>query len=259
MTDLRTPRVAVDAMLREDADGLPERVNGNTAYYVLSDPSSLSAETKASIYHWLVPTSTAAFGADMAPYWRDREADGYLDRITEFVVIGDSDRNFVGWTGFHRLQSSVSPDATTIYIDSTGVVPEHQGQGLLKKVFRDRLTMDGAPCGGATFYAARSESPIFFMLMRTTFGASAIFPRPSTNVPSDVSTAALELARWLGQESIFDATEMRIEGAYSNLDALYGELPSSGDGELDEFIRKSLGPLDAFLMFARPASRSELS
>jgi hypothetical protein len=55
----------------------------------------------------------------------------------------------------------------------------------------------------------------------------------------------------LGQEDKFNADDLRILGAYDNLDVLYGDLPKCGDQHIDSFFRDTLRPEDAYIVIAR--------
>jgi hypothetical protein len=65
-----------------------------------------------------------------------------------------------------------------------------------------------------------------------------------------MADAIAGLAEWLGQADIFERDTFVVKGAYSSLDALYGERPRSGDPELDEFVYSLVGPHDAMLATA---------
>jgi hypothetical protein len=242
------PKEAALAHLLEVEEMLPDTVDLGSGLRSLTwtRPSELDDRTRERIYSALVPVSSWAFGADMTPYWRDRRAGGYLKRISEFTVVVDSEDRFVGWTGFHRIDGPVP----NLYVDSTGVVPPYQSAGVMRQIFRARLNAALDAEAGPAMVSARSESPIFYLLLASLFGREHVFPQPAREAPLAVRETAARLAEWLGQTDIFDPDTQRVVGAYDNLDALYGDLPSCGDADLDEFFRASLGPLDAYLMVA---------
>ncbi|WP_377272032.1 hypothetical protein [Peterkaempfera sp. SMS 1(5)a] len=225
---------------------------GLTATVIVRPGAVLNLSAQERVYAALIPVTTSSFGADMTPYWAQRSKEGYLERLAEFVLIAGEDGRMVGWTGFHVLPYD---GFTLVYLDSTGMVPTRQSGGVMRRLMRDRVTgaaVAACPAGSPVYLTARTESPIFYRLMRGLLPApEALHPQPSAAAPGDVVEAARHLARWLGQEGILDAPALTVRGAYDALDALYGELPTTGDAELDKLFRGQLGPLDAFLLVGR--------
>jgi hypothetical protein len=188
----------------------------------------------------------------MTPYWSQRSKEGYLERLTEFVLVSAPDGSMVGWTGCHLLPYD---EHTLIYLDSTGMVPQWQSRGVMGALMRSRVHHAVLPrCAGdrPVFLTARSESPVFYRLMRGLLCDShPLFPHPALPAPPEVVSAALHLAAWLGQGGTLDPVTLAIRGAYGGLDELYGELPTTGDTDLDKLFRGQLGPLDAYLLTGR--------
>lgn len=191
----------------------------------------------------------------MAPYWSDRRSTGYLERLTEFTAVLGQRQEMVAWTGYHLVPG----DPPAVYVDSTGVVPGRQSAGLMTSVLRHRLGSALREIRFQGVVSARSESPVFYRLLRKLFGVGAVYPMPNRTVPNALLRSARDIAAWLGQDAIFDSHTLRLTGAYSNLEQLYGEIPSSGVGEIDEFFRTSLGPLDAFIIVVDVARSSMLT
>jgi len=215
-------------------------------YALWRDPARLDGASRDWIYTSLIAVSTRAFGADMGPYWRDRRRAGYLDTITRFALILNNRHQMIGWSGFHARRFG---GARCMYIDSTGVVPEHQGQGLTAALQRRFVYREIASRPFSRLnLVMRTESPIVYAGFRRAVGPRAMHPAPGRPVPPSIQRIGRDAAEWLGQAGTFRAPELKIEDAYANLDALYGELPSAGDRELDEFFRAALRPVDAFIV-----------
>ncbi|WP_440901269.1 GNAT family N-acetyltransferase [Actinosynnema sp.] len=226
---------------------------GLTAFVVDRPGRVLTLSAQWRIYDALVPVTTRSFGADMTPYWAQRSKEGYLERLAEFVLIASPEGRMIGWTGFHVLPYD---RRTLVYLDSTGMVPEQQSRGVMRKVMRERIHEAVLPACRPdlpVYLTARSESPVFYRLMRGLLQEEhhVLHPHPSLPVPEDVADSALDMATWLGQGAILDRTTLAIRGAYDGLDELYGELPTTGDADLDKLFRGQLGPLDAYLLAGR--------
>lgn len=224
---------------------------GLSAHIVGNPGDALNRSTHLRIYAGLIPLTTSSFDADMTPYWAQRSKEGYLERLAEFVMIADADGTWIGWTGFHVLPFDTM---TLVYIDSTGMSPDRQSRGAMRELMRARLHDDVlARCSEnlPVYLTARSESPIFYRLMRGLVADGNLFPQPISDFPSDVVDAAELLSQWLGQRHLLNSETLAVQGAYEALDELYGELPTTGDENLDKLFRERLGPLDAYLLVGR--------
>lgn len=213
---------------------------------------ALTPVTQEALYRALVPISTSSFGADMTDYWRDRSANGYFERLSEFVVVADELDQIVGWTGYSVLDPG---SFVCIYIDSSGVVPTAQSRGVMRDVLQRRLcagAIDRLHASRRLYVSARSESPIVYKLMCGIVGPSNLFPNPDLRTPPDVLECGKVLAAWLGQAALIEEGSLIVRNAYANLDKLYGNLPVTGDPALDTMFHNSLGPLDAYLLTGRP-------
>ncbi|OJH39891.1 N-acetyltransferase [Cystobacter ferrugineus] len=212
-------------------------------------PFALDASHKQAIYGALREVSTLAFGADMAPYWRDRSLDGYLDKLTRFYFIHGADDRIVGWTGYHRLMLA---GQTCLYLDSTGVLPELQNTGIMTGLFSQFLLVELLRAGPRDLYVAmRTENPVVYQSFYKVAGEHNTFPSLSMPVPDKVQEMGRQLAAWLKQGDKLEAPSLRVKGAYDNLDALYGELPTCDDDNINRYFRQHLRPVDAFLVLAR--------
>ncbi|WP_302074461.1 hypothetical protein [Burkholderia glumae] len=214
----------------------------------ISPGERLPEETREAIYQALIPVTTSSFGADMTPYWNFRKANGYFAKLREFTAIEDAAGQMVGWTGYSVIRDAV---ATTLYIDSTGVVPTRQSGGVMRHLLHTRVRAAYAELRHAApvmFATARSESPIFYKLLRKVLGGDQVYPHVGESVPSDILECGRRLAAWLGQSDILEPDSLVLRNAYTMVDELYGELPSTGDAELDRLFRDKLGPRDAYLL-----------
>jgi hypothetical protein len=247
----RLPAVAdvLGAGLRQaEVVPLTEELTG----YVVNQPAdTLDRSVHRRVYDALVPVTTSSFAADMTAYWAQRSKEGYLERLAEFVLVADADDAMVGWTGFHVLPYE---DRTLIYIDSTGMVSQRQSRGVMRRLMRSRVGKSMLPrCRTdlPVYLTARSESPVFYRLMRGLLDGPELFPHPTLPPPPDIVACARLLADWLGQSALLNPNTLAVEGAYQALDVLYGELPTTGDPHLDTLFRDRLGPLDAYLLVSR--------
>jgi hypothetical protein len=227
-------------------------LDGGLTGYIINRPAdTLDRSVHRRVYGALVPVTTNSFAADMTTYWAQRSKEGYLERLAEFILVADADDLMVGWTGFHILPYE---DRTLVYIDSTGMVAQRQSRGVMRRMMRSRVTDSMLPrCREdlPVYLTARSESPVFYRLMRSLLDGSELFPHPTLAPPPDIVACARLLADWLGQGPLLNPDTLAVEGAYQALNMLYGELPTTGDPHLDTLFRGRLGPFDAYLLVSR--------
>lgn len=230
---------------------LPENLRG---YSVLDPGAVLDAKIQDDIYSVLVPITTSSFGADMTPYWSQRRQQGYFRRLTEFIFIADQEDQIVGWTGYYVLKCE---GYQNIYIDSSGMIPSRQSRGIMRAVWAERLVKDAfsrSDRTGRLYVSARSESPILYKLLCGLVGQDSVYPNVGGSMPDHILRCGADLAAWLDQSALLERQRLIIRGAYANLDALYDELPSTGDPILDRLFREELGPLDAYLLVGEVSS-----
>jgi len=240
--------------LPELTDAIPEQYQddvitlapGITAHAYRQPGERFPADVARAMYTMLVPVTSYAFGADMTGYWQARASGDYLGRLAELVFITDAAGRVVGWSGFSVIPHA---DCTIVYNDSSGVIPPHQRRNLMGTVFARRI----ADCqriyarpGTPLYFATRTESPIIYKMRARLM--TRLYPNPSHPTPARVVAHAKTLAAWLGQADKFDADMLIVRNAYDMVDDLYGELPASGDAALDAWMRRQLGPADAFLL-----------
>ena len=252
VTPPSTELPTVKDVLGEVPQGSP-LAPGLTEFVIARPGDVLTRTVHSRIYQALVPVTSRSFGADMTPYWMQREREGYMERLAEFVLVADDNGTMVGWTGYHRLAFD---DFTLIYLDSTGMIPDWQSRGCMRKLMHRRVTgcaIPGCVEEVPVYLTARTESPIFYRLMRSLLDASNLFPQPAVAPSIDIVRSAVALAKWLGQEPLLDTSTLILRNAYDTLDELYGDLPVTGDPVLDAMFRDQLGPLDAYLLVGRAA------
>jgi len=230
---------------------------GMTGYALIEPGEALPAEQQDAVFNALVTVTTASFAADMKGYWAHRRQERYFEHLSEFAVVADERGQMVGWTGY---QTFVADDFTNVYVDSTGMVGADQSRGVMRAVFQERIgraALAGLVDSGPVFVSARSESPVFYKLMRAVVAPGGLFPQASAALPADVLACAQHLAECLGQTNILQPGSLVLRNAYAAiLDELYGELPSCGEPELDWLFRSELGPLDAYLLVGRAGEGS---
>jgi hypothetical protein len=241
---------SIDALRSVSAAKLPQYgLKGGWSYICWDDTAEFTEEFQDVVFSLLVEISTKAFGADMTPYWRDRKQGRFFEKITKFCLLVDPLGNISGWTGYHRR---IFSGQHCLYLDSSGVLPEAQGGGIMGHVHSKMIIQECLRYAPRPVYLlARTESPVVYRLLRNGCGADNIWPSPDAPVDRRVSLIGEDAAEWLGQSEKFDRGSMKILGAYDNLDALYGDLPTCGEPQIDAFFRKTLRPEDAFIVVAR--------
>ncbi len=219
--------------------------------HIVADPGAhFSAATQAAIFAALIPVSLAAFAADLSAYWAQRRAEGYFERLAEFVLIADAQDRMIGWTGHSVITCAAYAN---VYLEASGMVPGEQSRGVTRTLFDNRSRTSFVKHKGRerVYVSARTESPIVYKLMRRLLGAERLFPNPALATPADVLECGRGLAEWLGQAELLEPGSLVLRGAYAQLESVYGELPLTGDAELDRLFRGRLGPLDAYLVIGR--------
>ena len=248
--DLMSPRVPMRELAEQlSHQPLVQPLPGRFQLASWLRPSLLSEASQDDMFATLVRISTLSFGADMTPYWAGRKAGGYFQKISRFCFIIAGDGAVVGWTGFHRQRFG---GQHCLYLDSTGVLPEYQGSGIISQVQSRILARElAAHAFSSRYLITRTENPVVYRMLQRAVGAERIYPSARMPVvPERIQRIGADTAVWLRQQDVFDPLTLKVAGAYSNLDALYGQLPTSGDGELDAFFQRSLRPVDAFLVIA---------
>lgn len=219
------------------------------SYVAWTNTAEFSTASKDVMFSCLIEISTKAFGADMTSYWADRDEGGFFERITKFCLLVDPTDTVAGWTGYHRTRFGGMP---CLYLDSSGVLPELQGDGLMGRLHTRMITHEcivHAP--RPVHLVTRTENPVVYRLLRDGCGADNIWPSPHAAPSPRVSAIGSDAADWLEQREKFEPATLSVRGAYDNLDALYGDLPSCGEAATDEFFRTSLRPEDAYIVVAR--------
>lgn len=222
-------------------------INNEFMVFLIQKPDkSLSDSVKVLIYKAFIPLTTYAFGADMTSYWSFRAQSGYMENLEQLVLISNMKGELIGWTGYCLLDSG---KANIVYNDSSGLIPPYQKKGIMSNLLNRRTAECVARFSGSSkplLFATRTESPIIYSMRKKL--TKKIYPNPDYPTPGYVIAAALYLAEWLGQKEILELHSLVLRNAYGMVDELYGELPTSGNVELDAWINGQVGPLDAFLL-----------
>jgi len=224
-----------------------EDIGQNCSAHHYTQPGKLFPKNIAnSVYEILVPVTSYAFGADMTGYWKNRRAGNYLENSEELVLLTNSGNKIIGWSGYSIINNTA---CTIIYNDSSGVIPPYQNKGLMGTIFKSRVSVclekfqrQNVPL----YFSTRTESPVIYKMRQRLM--SKIYPNPNYPTPNRVTTHAKILADWLGQLEKFEAESLIVRNAYDMVDDLYGELPTSEDQELNQWIYSQLSSVDAFLL-----------
>ena len=227
----------------------PFPLPGGMRGYAVAEPGlAFDLSTQETIYATLVRVTSLSFGTDTTAYWAERREQRYFARLAEFIALVDPDDTVIGWSGYSYFRDR---DAGFIYCDSTGLAPGYKTRGVMREMAAARLTQFAFKRyadPGRLYVTARSESPIVYKLTRDIPGVKRLYPDPDGPTPQHVLACGRALAEWLGQSHLLQPDTLILRGAYAALEALYGELPSTGDAILDHLFRDQLGPLDAFLL-----------
>jgi hypothetical protein len=215
------------------------------SYITWRPPSRLARETQEWLYESLVEVSSQAFGADMTAYWQERCAGNYFLELQQFTLLLDK-TEFIGWTGHHVRRFA---GATCLYLDSTGVLPNYRGRRVIDIVQTHAVVRELVVRPHKRVYlAVRTESPVIYRFLQQAAGANYIYPSPKGSTPVRIQEIGSAIVAWLNQTDVFDPTLLKVAGAYSGLDALYGEMPVCSDEELNGFFKRELTPVDAFIV-----------
>ncbi len=244
----KTVILGIESVLKNELDKftLDDMGGGYKAYSIKKPGKELSQAAQAAIYDVYVPLTSHAFGADMTLYWRTRKEEQYMERTEELVLVADKNNDLVGWTSYSLVKADKS---TIIYNDSSGITPPHQKNKLMSRLFQKRVSdciAEYADENIPLLFATRTETPVMYAMQKKL--TDMLYPSPDYPTPDFIGDQALIMADWLGQKDKLDKKSLIIRNAYAMLDELYGELPSSGDEVLDQWIRHQVGPLDAFLL-----------
>lgn len=246
--------------LPHDATPAPRigRLSSGFRYAEWLDPSRLGEAARDQVQDRLVDVSTRVFGVDMAPYWEGRRALGYFDDASWIALILDPDDRIIGWAGYRLCRLAGAP---CVYLDSSGILREHQRRRLVPDLqVRALIRAAAARPLDSLYLVMRTANPVVYRALVAGMGGRHVHPAPGRAVPRTVSEIAAAAVSQLGpsvgwgEETQLDAATLRIERTYSNLSAVYDEPPLSGDGAIDGLFRQ-LGPADAFLIVARTGLR----
>lgn len=244
------PRVH-DVLGADAARTWPYRLPHGLTAHVVADPgTAFSPATQEKIYAALLPVSVAAFAADLTGYWAQRRSERYFERLAEFILIADADDRMIGWTGHSVI---VGDGYANVYLEASGMVATEQSRGVTRTLFDNRSRTSFVKHKGRerVYVSARTENPIVYKLMRRLIGADLLYPNPAGPTPPDVLACGHDLAAWLGHPEQLVPGTLVMRNAFAAVASLYGEVPVTGEPELDALFGGRLGPLDAYLVIGR--------
>ncbi len=215
-------------------------------------PPAVPVERREGLLPPLIRASTAAFGANTAAVWHERLADSWFDRVDRLLLVLDRDEEVVGWTSYRKLRLA---GARALYMDTTGIVPEHQRHGLIpaiqsRVVLRALLARPLRPL----HVVYRTRNPVVWRGLRRRLGEENVAPPLRGEVQSWAPGLAAALRGLLAEPGELELETLVVRGAYADRGgAVYGEAeaPRSGDSETDAYFEERLGPDDALLVIAR--------
>ncbi len=247
--------------LRRRSDGAPSevstiaggrsRVRGGYEVFSIDAPATTAAQ-RQTLLRPLIAASSAAFGVDTSAAWQDRLEAGWFDRITRLVLITDRRGDVVGWTSYRRVDLA---GRRVLYMDTTGIVPEHQRHRLIPRI-QSRLVLRtlAARPWHSLYVVYRTRNPVVWRGLRRTIGRSAVAPPLHGDPPAWARAVATAVHSHLAEPGELDARTLAVRGAYARRGAaLYGEseTPRSGDPDTDRYFDERLGPSDAFFIVVR--------
>jgi hypothetical protein len=241
--------VAID--LTGTGIGRPRPLRGG--YRLVSvRPHAVPVDRRDELVPALISASTAAFGVDTAAVWRERIRGSWFDRVDRLLLILDRGGEVVGWTSYRYLRLTAM---RVLYMDTTGVVPEHQRHGLIpaiqsRVVLRALLVRPLRPL----HVVYRTRNALVWRGLRRRLGDANVAPPLRGEPQGWAPRVAAALHDRLAEPGELDLDTLVVRGAYAERGgAVYGEAatPRSGDPEPDAYFESRLGPDDAFLVIAR--------
>jgi GNAT superfamily N-acetyltransferase len=249
MSHVGTPSNSLGESIR--AGGQLHELPRNYSYLAIVRPNDLLGRHCGPLRDELISVSDQAFGTDTARTWHRRFEGDFFRRLDCFYLILDPHDALIGWSGY---RAHTICGERVVYFDSTGLLPDHQGQGLIPRIQRAALELERSPDAARPInLVVRTRNQAAYRLAINTPRTEPVIPACDGIVPEPRRTLVAATASWLGQ-SPFDPTTGRVTGAYSDRPALYGPgcHTDVGDPQISRLFA-SLGPVDALLLFARHA------
>jgi hypothetical protein len=178
---------------------------------VWTNTAEFAEPSKKAMFDCLVEISTKAFGADMTDYWAGRHDGGFFEPATKFCMLIDPMGTVTGWTAYHRTKFG---GAFCLYLDSSGVLPEVQGGGLMGQLHSRMIAQEclvHAP--RPVHLVTRTENPVVYWLLRNGCGKRNIWPTPLGAPSGTVFAIGMDAADWLGQRDKFNPATLTVRGA----------------------------------------------
>lgn len=223
------------------------------SYMTWREPHRLTPAACDQLYNALPVLASRAFRLDSFPYWRERKAERFFDKVSEVTIVLDKRDDIVAWTTMHRQRFD---GRSCLYLDSTGVLEQYQHRGFITRlhgytIVREIRRRPHRPL----WVTMRTENPVIYKMLRLGVGPEHLFPSLSGPAPERVQRLGQATADWLGEGADFRRRDLVIEGAYAEAYNRYDEdRLTCGDGEIDAMFLERLAPDEAFVVLAEVTS-----
>lgn len=215
-------------------------------------PRRIQPERRRELLPFLIAVSTQAFGVDTHAVWRQRLEESWFDRVDRLLLVLAGRDRVVGWTSYRSAEVA---GERVLYMDTTGITPEHQRHGLIPRIqSRVVLRRLAARPLRPLHVVYRTRNPIVWRGLRRRVGAESVAPPSDGRAPAWARELAVAVDESLAEPGRLDPQTMVVRGAYAARGgAIYGEaeVPQSGDPEADRYFAQSLNRDDALLVIAR--------
>ena len=211
----------------------------------VTPPTALLDSEQEELREAIVSVSDRAFGAATARSWSDKFSVDFLGGLHRFYLVADEGGALVGWSGY---RARTIGRERVLYFTSSGLLPEHQGCGLIPAVQHLAMEQEALRNPRLTLtLAIRTRNPHAYRLAMRTFPAGFVVPGLDGSVPAHRRAIVAAVASWLGLPEVDSSTAI-ARGAYP-AGGLYGSEPRCGDSAVNDLFAR-LGPQDAILVLA---------
>jgi hypothetical protein len=215
-------------------------------------PPRVPLEQRQALLPFLIVASSAAFGVDTHAVWHERLEESWFDRVDRLLLVLDGREEVVGWTSYRSAELA---GERVLYMDTTGMTPEHQRHGLIPRIqSRIVLRQLAARPLRPLHVVYRTRNPIVWRGLRRRVGPESVAPLLDGRAPAWARRLAMAVDGFLSEPGRLDPQTLVVHGAYAARGgAIYGEaeVPQSGDAEADRYFAQRLDPGDAMLVIAR--------
>ena len=211
----------------------------------VTPPTALLDSDYEELRETIVSVSDRAFGAATARSWSEKFTVDFLGGLSRFYLVADRDGALVGWSGY---RARTIARERVIYFTSSGLLPEHQGCGIIPAVQRLAMEHEALRHPRLTItLAIRTRNPHAYRLATRTFPEGLVVPGLDGSVPAHRRPVVAAVASWLGLAEVDSSTAI-ARGAYP-AGGLYGSEPHCTDPAVNDLFAR-LGPQDAILVLA---------